>query len=98
MLKEASNKQIMPYGVIKETMNSFQFVMNDQSNKPPTIRPERLANSHIVGFASQKLYFLILSIGSPTQWIFIFVYVKSLVMFIRHDLENPGFHIFSHYQ
>ncbi|CAM4781662.1 unnamed protein product [Rotaria magnacalcarata] len=55
MLKEASVKRLMIYDQIEQKMNTFNYGMNDQSNKPPKIRAEHLTNSRIIGSASQKL-------------------------------------------
>ncbi|CAF4229545.1 unnamed protein product, partial [Rotaria magnacalcarata] len=55
MLKEASAKRLMTYDQIEQKMNTFNYGMNDHSNKPPKIRAKHLTNNRIIGSASQKL-------------------------------------------
>lgn len=55
MLKEASTKRLITYDQIEQKMNTFNYGMNDENNKPPKIRAKHLTNNHIVGSASQKL-------------------------------------------
>ncbi|CAF1531354.1 unnamed protein product [Adineta ricciae] len=55
MLKEAPAKRLMTYSQIEQRINTFSYGMNDQINRPPTIRSTHLTNSHLVGSASQKM-------------------------------------------
>ncbi|CAF1416102.1 unnamed protein product, partial [Adineta steineri] len=56
MLKEISAKRLMTYNQTEQKIHTFSYGMNDQVNKPPTIRPTHLTNNNIIGSASQKLY------------------------------------------
>lgn len=55
MLKELSARRILTYAQIETRLEHFNYGQNDQSNKPPTVRPKHLTNNHIPGSASQKL-------------------------------------------
>jgi hypothetical protein len=53
MLKELSVRRILTYAQIEAKLEDFKYGQNDQSNKPPTVRPKHLSNNHITGSASQ---------------------------------------------
>ncbi|CAF3234312.1 unnamed protein product [Rotaria sp. Silwood2] len=55
ILKELSARRILTYAQIEARLEAFEYGQNDQSNKPPTVRPKHLTNNHIPGSASQKL-------------------------------------------
>jgi len=55
ILKEFSARRILTYAQIETRLDAFEYGQNDNSNKPPTVRPKHLANNHIAGSASQKL-------------------------------------------
>ncbi|CAF3502492.1 unnamed protein product [Rotaria sordida] len=55
ILKELSARRILTYTQIESRLEGFKYGQNDQSNKPPTVRPKHLTNNHISGSASQKL-------------------------------------------
>ncbi|CAF2035727.1 unnamed protein product [Rotaria magnacalcarata] len=54
-LKELSASRILTYAQIEARLEAFEYGRNDQSNKPPTVRPKHFTNNHIPGSASQKL-------------------------------------------
>ncbi|CAF1568274.1 unnamed protein product [Rotaria sordida] len=55
MLKEASTKRILTYSEIESRLLSFEYSINDKSNKPPVIRKKHLKKGKIVGTASQQM-------------------------------------------
>ena len=55
MIKEASAKRILSYGQIEDRLMSFEYGLNDKSNKPPNLRKKHLHKGKIVGTASQKM-------------------------------------------
>ncbi|CAF4228074.1 unnamed protein product [Rotaria sp. Silwood2] len=55
MLKEASTKRILTYSEIESRLLSFEYGINDKSNKPPVIRKKHLKKGKIVGTASQRM-------------------------------------------
>ncbi|CAF4397866.1 unnamed protein product, partial [Rotaria sordida] len=55
MLKEASTKRILTYSEIESRLLSFEYGINDKSNKPPVIRKKHLNKGKIVGTASQQM-------------------------------------------
>lgn len=55
MFKEASLKRLLTYGEIENRLISFQYGMNDKSNKPPVLQKKHLNKGKIVGTASQKM-------------------------------------------
>ncbi|CAF1035257.1 unnamed protein product [Rotaria sordida] len=55
MLKEASTKRILAYSEIESRLLSFEYGINDKSNKPPVIRKKHLNKGKIVGTASQQM-------------------------------------------
>ena len=56
ILKELSARRILTYAQIEARLEDFQYGQNDQSNKPPTVRPKHLTNNHIAGSASPKTF------------------------------------------
>ncbi|CAM4933777.1 unnamed protein product [Rotaria socialis] len=55
MLKEASAKRLLTYGEIESRLMSFEYGINDKSNKPPILRKKHLNKGKVVGTASQKM-------------------------------------------
>jgi hypothetical protein len=55
MLKEASTKRFLTYGEIESRLISFEYGINDKSNKPPTLRKKHLNKGKIIGTASKKM-------------------------------------------
>lgn len=55
MLKEAAAKRILNYGEIENRLLSFQYGINDKSNKPPVLKKKHLNKGKVVGTASQKM-------------------------------------------
>ncbi|CAF4239238.1 unnamed protein product, partial [Rotaria sordida] len=55
MIKEASTKRILSYGDIEDRLMSFEYGLNDKSNKPPILRKKHLNKGKIVDTASQKM-------------------------------------------
>jgi hypothetical protein len=55
MLKEASAKRLLTYGEIESRFISFEYGLNDKSNKPPVLRKKHLNKGKIIGTASQKM-------------------------------------------
>lgn len=55
LLKEASTKRLLTYGEIEKRLSSFEYGMNDKSNRPPVQRQKHLHKGKIIGTASQKM-------------------------------------------
>lgn len=55
MLKEASAKRLITYDEIENRLSSFEYGLNDKSNKPPVLKKRDLNKGKIVGTASQKM-------------------------------------------
>ncbi|CAF3390963.1 unnamed protein product [Rotaria sp. Silwood2] len=55
MIKEASTKRILSYGEVEDRLMSFEYGLNDKSNKPPVLLKKHLNKGKIVGTASQKM-------------------------------------------
>ncbi|CAF3759701.1 unnamed protein product [Rotaria sp. Silwood1] len=49
ILKEASAKRLLTYGEIESRLISFEYGMNDKSNKPPILRKKHLNKGKFVG-------------------------------------------------
>ncbi|CAF4843758.1 unnamed protein product, partial [Rotaria sp. Silwood1] len=50
ILKEASAKRLLTYGEIESRLISFEYGMNDKSNKPPILRKKHLNKGKFVAF------------------------------------------------
>jgi hypothetical protein len=100
ILKELSVRRILTYAQIEARLEAFEYGQNDQSNKPPTVRPKHLTNNHIAGSASQKLLLFqmlpiifndVINRLTDLLPIYIYVFVRLFRLFLQPKSGNRGF-------
>ncbi|CAF3946339.1 unnamed protein product, partial [Rotaria sordida] len=106
MIKEASTKRILSYGDVEDRLMSFEYGLNDKSNKPPILRKKHLNKGKIVD--TKEIYICLREIishlyASPFRksWLpylhSLTVRFQSLMVHLLPNLVISKVHLITHY-